>query len=140
MNRIRITVAGCAALVGLALCGCGGAQTGDVTGRVTYQGKRLAFGSVVFMARGEKSEPVVCAIGPDGTYTAKGVPVGEVQVGVASPDPRTPLELRGDQKPLPLAADPKLWFPIPTQYSYPLTSGLSRTVTAGPNTHDIELK
>lgn len=140
MSRVRIGVAGCAALVGFLLCGCGSAPTGDVTGRVKYKGKPLAFGSVIFTARSGASEPVVSAIAPDGTYTVRGVPTGDVVIGVASPDPRVPLELRGDQKPIPPAADTKLWFAIPERYSYPLTSGLGHTISAGPSTYDIELK
>lgn len=129
-----------AAFVLALLSGCNGVKTGDVSGKVTYKGKPLAFGSVIFLNQAAATEPVVGTISPDGTYTVHNVVAGEAQVGVVSPDPNRPMELRGDQKPLPPAASPKLWFPIPERYSYPVTSGLSYSVSPGPNAFDINLK
>ena len=128
-------------VIGLvAMAGCAGEPKADVRGKVTYHSKPLAFGSVIFMAPGGKSEPVVTEIQPDGTYAANNVPAGETLIGVVSSDPSIKLDLReGQKQPVP-KANPKLWFPIPEKYSYPLKSGLSCKLDAGPNTQDIDLK
>jgi hypothetical protein len=122
------------------LAGCGGVKTTSVKGKVTYNGKALAFGSVIFISEVPNTQPVVTEIQPDGSYEAKAVAVGPANVGVSSPDPERPMELRGNAKRPPLAADPKLWFPIPDNYSLPHKSGLKYTVVDGPNEHPIDLK
>jgi hypothetical protein len=130
-----------AAVLAGGLTGCGGgAKTAPVKGKVTYQGKALAFGSVIFMSQVPETKPIVAEIKPDGTYEAKTVPVGEAAVGVTSPDPNRPMELRGTSKRPTPAADPKLWFKIPDKYSLPRQSGLTYTVVDGPNEHNIDLR
>ncbi|QJW98139.1 peptidase associated/transthyretin-like domain-containing protein [Frigoriglobus tundricola] len=120
--------------------GCTGEPKADVTGQVTYNGKPLAFGSVIMLKASGPGEPAVAEIQPDGTYTFRGIPVGETKIGVVSSDPNIKLDLRGDQKQLPPKADPKLWFPIPSKYAQPTSSGLSCNLSAGSNTHGIDLK
>ena len=127
-------------VVAIGLAGCGGEPRADVTGKVTYNGKPLAFGSVIMLKAGGPGEPTVAEIQPDGTYTFYGIPVGETRIGVVSSNPNFKLELRGDQKQPPPKADPKLWFPIPSKYSQPTDSGLRCSLSAGPNAHDIDLK
>src|SRR4051812_35300699 len=68
-----------------AACGCGGGS-GSLTGKVTYKGKTVASGSV--MAIGSDGIARYSKIAPDGTYTITDLPVGDVKLGVHSPDPR----------------------------------------------------
>lgn len=67
------------ALLVLAPLGCG-RSTGTVTGTVSLEGKPLPAGQISFVPA---SGPAVSApINKDGTYTASGVPTGEVKVTV----------------------------------------------------------
>jgi len=137
-------------LLALAVGGCGGPATGDVSGRVSYKGKPLAFGSVVFFV--EQRPPVVAVIGLDGRYAARGVLAGPVRVTVHSVNPvaevadvRARLAAKGEdpntvEGPAFSPADLKKWFPIPDRYSDPDKADLGYTVSAGPNEIDIELK
>jgi len=66
----------------LAVAGCG-RSSGTVTGTVTYKGKALKGGSVVFIPpAGGQAATVSAQIGEDGTFTAEKVPVGDVKVTV----------------------------------------------------------
>jgi hypothetical protein len=63
-------------LLSLALSGCG-SKVGSVSGKVTYQGKPLSSGLVIFVDKdGKVSEPA--GIQVDGSYTADNVPVGQM--------------------------------------------------------------
>src|SRR5262245_2156892 len=72
---------------GLAGCGAG---VGDVSGKVTYQGKTVVCGSVVLV--GPDGMTKVGTIQQDGTYVVKGVGAGQVGVAVFSLDPARPLD------------------------------------------------
>src|SRR4051794_10007672 len=101
MNGMRWTVLILAA--GLAAGGCGpaGPQLGEVHGKVTYKGKPLSFGSVVFVpAAGLGKEgptgggqPASDDIQADGSYILStnafgdGAIVGEGKVVVVAIDP-----------------------------------------------------
>jgi hypothetical protein len=120
--------------------GC--AAKGDVSGKVSYQGKPLVFGTVQFEASDKTIKQA--NIKEDGTYSIAGVPVGEAKVAVSSINPQSsdfqPLH-RGENLPPPKPR-PKLpgWFPIPTDYQDLSKAKLTYTVTRGQNTHDIDLK
>jgi hypothetical protein len=127
------------ALLTLAAVGCGG--RGDVSGKVTYKGKALVFGTVQFEASDKTIKQA--NIEKDGTYSIPGVPVGEAKVAVSSDNPQggafQPLVREGMPAPPPL---PKVegWFPIPTEYHDLSKPKLSYTVKSGQNTYNIELK
>jgi hypothetical protein len=92
-----------------------------VSGKVTYQKKPLAGGTIVFVPA-KKGTPVTATIGEDGTYEVKGVPVGECRVAVR-PDEDQAKKLKA----LARYADPK-------------TSGLTYEVKKeGENILDIHL-
>src|SRR4051812_44690714 len=75
---------GLAALLVLGVSGCGGTAT--VSGKVTYNGRPVTSGTVVFMdADGRPSPPAY--IQADGTYSASNVPVGAVRVAIDNPPP-----------------------------------------------------
>ncbi len=105
------------------LCGCG--RTAKITGKVTYQGRPVRYGSVIFLSADKTARS--CAIESDGSYAIEGVPTGEVKIGVISPNPsrgrstarrRKPVEpgrkQAGSQGPAVEG-----WFPLPTQYESP---------------------
>jgi hypothetical protein len=89
MNRQRGCVrtdfasTGMMLLLAAVVCmGCG-VKTGDVSGTVTYQGKRLSTGSVTFVNAGK--EPVGTSAIQDGHDTLSRVPVGPVTILVTTP-------------------------------------------------------
>jgi hypothetical protein len=122
----------------LAALGCG---RGDVTGKVTYKGKPLVFGTVQF----EGADKVLKQgnIKTDGTYTVRDVAAGEAKVAVNSLNPESsdfqPLQREGmPARKRPPA--PKGWFPIPAEYQDLSKPKLTYTVKSGKNTIDIDLK
>src|SRR5262245_37037773 len=137
--------AGFVVLLALALSGCG-QRKGKVTGKVSYKGEAVPFGTVAFYGKGDavSSAP----IGPDGTYTATGVPLGEVKVTVSTPAPVDPAAVE-KQKKNPMVVRKGVIddlkkiekiVSVPRKYSLPGTSGLSLTVTEGSQPFDIPLK
>jgi hypothetical protein len=134
----RPTVA--AAMLLLAVTGCGG--HGDVSGKVTYKGKALVWGTVQF----EGSDKMIkqSNIESDGTYSISDVATGEAKVAVSSVNPkssdfqvRRSAEDAENPKPRP---EVKGWFPIPAKYDTPTTSGLTYQIKGGENKIDIDLK
>ena len=135
----RAVAAIAAGVVLLGLLGCAPGR-GTATGKVMYQGKALACGSVVFVGRDHR--PVTAGIATDGTFTAEGVLEGPNQVAVTSPNPATvvPIDKFGRPREKPLV-DPKLWFPIPDTYSEVDKSGLEYPIQRNTtNPVNIELK
>jgi hypothetical protein len=109
-----------------AACGCAGSAT--VSGKVTYRGRPVVAGSVVFLSADRTARSGV--IEPDGSYTVRGVRPGAVKIGVISRDPAK--KARG-------AARPAGWFPLPRQFENPESSGVGTTVGSGRVQHDIDL-
>jgi hypothetical protein len=124
-NGLR--VAGCALLLSWAALGCG-PPVGRVTGKVTYQGKPLPSGSVVFV-NPEGNVVGRSAIAPGGLYAMSDVPAGSVKVAVAS----------HEHVPLGLGGQPGNYVPIPPHYAKAETSGLKYTVTRGSQTINLDL-
>lgn len=152
------------AIVGAA--GCGTARC-DVAGKVTYQGKPVVCGCVVFV--GGDGLPITANLAQDGGYAAKEVPVGKVQVAVYSLDPARARDPEAEQRkrrsggeasdseapgpPAAAPADPtdksnwmnpevdrSKWFPLPRHFQAIQTSGLTATLNRGPNAVDFDLK
>jgi hypothetical protein len=127
------------ALLALAALGCGG--RGDVSGKVTYKGKPLVFGTVQFEASDKSFKQGT--INEDGTYSVEGVPVGEAKAAVNSPNPNSgdfqPL-IREGQPPPPPRPEIRGWFPIPREYQDLSKPVLSYPIQRGQNVIDIELK
>ena len=127
-----------AAVLALA-AGCGG--RGDVSGKVTYQGKPLVWGTVQF----ECSDGMLkqSNINSDGTYSVHGLATGKAKVAVSSINPKSsdfqPRQAEG-RPPPPPRPEVKGWFPIPDKYDTPHQSGLFYAINSGPNTIDIDLK
>ena len=133
----------------LAPAGCGEPTT-DVSGKVTYQGKPVTYGTVVVLDTA--GAPKAGTIQPDGAYRISGVRPGPVKLAVSSPPPpgseparkATGGRDRDDDKPPPnvTPAAPEViknWFPIPDNYSDPNKSGLTGEAKSGQPI-DIDLK
>src|SRR5262245_2949554 len=78
-------------------CGC--ADTATVTGKVSYRGRPVTYGSVIFLSADKTARSGV--IGPDGTYTVEGVHPGQAKVGVISRDPSKGRARRGSRAAAP---------------------------------------
>lgn len=133
-------------LLSTTIAGCGKAS-GTVKGKVSYNSKSLAMGTVTLIA--SDSIPYQSLITEDGTYEIKGIPPGDAKVLVISvhpsgSDPRAPKRDDGgpDLRPK-LEVSPevlKKWFPIPEKYNDPVTTTLKFTVNNGDNNYDIDLQ
>jgi len=136
--RVLLAVA-----AGWAACfaaGCGGRanETGDVSGKVTINGKPVTAGIVKFFPA-DGREPVHTGLGPDGTYRATGVPVGRSKVAIETlpfrqltpPPPAIAKQLGGPRT---------KYVPIPAKYEKPESSGLHYDVKKGAQEWEIELK
>ena len=91
---------------------------------MTYKGAPLPGGTVAFHP--DKGKPVAAQIQPDGTYSARAVPVGDVVVTVETESVK---KAGGGAK----------YVKVPAKYAGPKTSGLTVTIKAGKQTHDINL-
>ena len=157
MNAARRALLFLASL-GLALGGCGSGihyEHAKVHGKVTYQGKPVTFGSVLFIPVEPPKEgfmqPASGSINPDGTYelasqSDSGAILGEHTVLVIAVDGGKPAEPKAASKdgvtpPAPAKGTREVQFKsaIPKKYSDPSTSTLKRKVTPGDNQIDIEL-
>jgi hypothetical protein len=125
-------------LLTLAVAGC--QSRGDVAGKVTYKGKPLVYGTVLFV--GSDRGSVQGIIQSDGTYSAPGLAIGEAQVAVSSPNPKIigSMATWKDPKKKPKPLEVPGWFEIPARYADSITSNLTITVKGGSNTFDIDLK
>ena len=167
MSRMHSMAAVCLLIVLVALpaAGCGLARC-DVSGKVTYQGKPIVCGCVLFV--GVDGLPITANLTQEGAYEAKQVPIGKVQVAVYSLDParaRDPEKERGAGGGVFDAADPSApkdlppraipgdksnwmnpevdrskWFPIPRRFEMVQTSGLTAELKGGQNTVNFDLE
>ncbi len=129
------------------LAGAGGcSKTATVTGKVTYQGRPVLYGSVIFLNADKTARSA--AIAADGSYRIEGLLPGAVRIAVISHDPAKgrsvvrghksaqPEKNPGGPPSPPMAG----WFPLPPRFESPATSGLDCDVVSGQVSHDIDLK
>jgi hypothetical protein len=143
---------GLLALLSLWCAGCGNA-TGEVSGKVSYQGKPLNGGTITFVPEkggGAFNSP----ISEQGTYIVTKVPTGPAKVAVRSPgrSSRDAAKLKKELARLPKDAPPEVraemerqaaakdFGQVPDSYGDYEKSGLTCTVKGGPQEHNIELK
>ena len=150
-----VTLAACSAL--LAGCGSGGGMppAGTVRGTVTYQGKPVTGGTVVFHSVKNPERDGAAGIKPDGTYLVYDAPPGDTKVtvvvaargatGMSYPGQNSipkaagvkeaPAELKaGNAPPAPKPVS------LPAKYAKVESTTLNYTVREGrTETFDIEL-
>jgi hypothetical protein len=126
----------------LSVAGCSGGTT-DVSGKVSYNGKPVVFGTVQII--GSDGLPKSGAIQPDGTFRVSGVKVGSAKVTVSSPPPpgssaaapRAKVGREAEEERRPADADTpvspevaKGWFALPEKYSDPSKTDLAVEIKA----------
>lgn len=119
-------------------CGGGGPEMARVSGKVSYQGQPLGAGTVSYISTDPNRPNASGVIGPDGTFALQtrepndGAQLGEYQVIISDIDP--------DAMNTALPGEPvELTSTLPAKYQSPTTSGLTRTVERGRNSHDFDL-
>jgi hypothetical protein len=140
--------------------GCG-KPTGDISGKVTYQGKPVSGGSIIFFDA-ENLQVGSGALGLDGEYSVFKVPAGPMKIAVSAPT-ALPRRRQKDSRSSSLAtekapegANPKApkWngggaapgarsrvdVVIPAKYTRPDQSGVTYTVQPGQQEHNIDLE
>ena len=151
-----------AAILVLAACtlaGCGSGTSYEhatVHGKVTYKGKPVTFGSVLFVPleppKDGLMQPASGEIQTDGTYALKseadsGAIIGEHKVVVVAVDGSKPAETpnpkQADAAPSPAAGPTRnsvgFKSAIPQKYADLTSTPLTRKVASGDNTIDIDL-
>ena len=139
----RLAYALLVAVASLALAaasGCGPSNA-SVSGTVTFNNQPLPSGTITFSSD-VGSKPVKAAPIVDGKYTITDFPTGLAKVSVVT----TPPPSGGGAPPpgvnaipVPSAAAPGKYVPIPQRYSTPDKSGLTYEVKGGEQTKDFPL-
>jgi hypothetical protein len=136
--QTRRCIVSCLMVILAALGGCA-PPTAKVKGSVTYNGVPVDFGSVVFFVDDKNAIPV--QLGPEGTFTAMGLPYGEAKVEVHS---RPPDEGRVRPKHTKSTKEAPVIEPkgveIPEDYNDKDKSGLKLTIDRAIIEYKIELK
>jgi len=138
MNERTAALAALVLAAALCVAGCQKGETlGTVSGNVTFQGKPVTEGVVMFTAPGVNLNAKLDAQGHYEVKQAKGagLPPGNYQVSVNPPVFDAPMA--GGNQPMPKIPT----FPnIPQRYRNAKTSGLTLTVTEKGSTLDIDMK
>jgi hypothetical protein len=126
----------------LVLSGCGsGGGAGDVSGKVTYQGKALPSGRITFLCKGG-DKPVLSSAIKDGEYSIEKAAAGPARVAVETFQFKTvpiPGATKSSTLPGSDAPPPGPYVPIPQKYRTPDSSGLTYTISKGKQTKDFDL-
>jgi hypothetical protein len=144
---MRRTLQRCAllALAGLALgpAGCSNhyvsemriPETGaTLDGTVTYGNEKLMAAMVI--AQGATGA-ATGFIGEDGHYRINNVPVGEVHVAVNTAAAKGAMMSQVMSQSHGKAKGPPKLIDVPAKYGDPIKSGITTTVSAGPNTFNV---
>ena len=121
----------------LAIMGCG-AETGELSGTVTYNSKPVRMGTVTVAAADGSIQ--TGTINTDGTYTVTGIPIGPAKISVGSPDPKSTKVAQRKKEEPPPKPDTTNWMAIPSKYGDAKDSGLTTEIKSGKNAFPIELK
>ncbi len=147
-----------AGVLGLLVLATGCSSHATISGKVTYLGKPLTGGIVLFVSADGKGTGRA-TIGSDGSYKIEKMPLGLAKIAVDTQSAQRPAS--GGKGPpagmkpppgtkLPDAAKNSGIYgsgaregnaePIPENYADPEKSGLTYTVKSGSQPYDIELK
>jgi hypothetical protein len=128
-----------AGLLAFTVGGCGGKKVGTISGVVTYQDKPLPGGYVNFNVLGPDGKVLDSKstdIEDNGSYKIAGVLTGPAKITVQGPAGEiTQAKTAGG---MPFRGKPAVV--LPPRYGSVEQTDLNYTVTAGPQTHNIELK
>jgi hypothetical protein len=136
-RTLLFAVASCGFLVIFAGCGGGGFETAPVNGKITYKGKPLPTGTIIYMPEGDKPA-ATGEIKPDGSYilgtyaSEDGAVLGKHAIKIYA------VEEQGER--LPEERSPTPGLILPNNYTSFETSGLTAEVKQGQNTFSFELK
>ena len=150
MGQIRHGVA----LIGIAACcllmaSCKGnptvyLETTDATleGTVTYRGRPVPYALVIAAApEGQGTTPAATAnADAQGRYRLTSVPLGQVEIGVNSEAGRGMMMGQMMAASQGAGGETPTFVDVPNKYFNPTTSGVTTTISDGPNTFDIELE
>jgi hypothetical protein len=134
LDELKLIILACS-LTMVSLSGCQSGSTepkatvGQVTGKVSFQGKPVEEGEIVFVNEQLRTE-VVAPLGKDGAYSANGIVQGKCLVCVRPP--KAPATM-GPPQPAPDPAN------IPKQYRNVATSGLSLVTDTKAKTLDVDM-
>jgi hypothetical protein len=121
-------------LASVALCGCNTAKkeaTGQVSGKVTLQGKPVTVGIVQFY-NSQAGSGASAELDETGSYKlATPIKVGDYQVAVQPPKAPSPMEMNKGAK--------AKASPVPVKFHHATSSGLKTTVKEGQNQADFTL-
>jgi hypothetical protein len=139
----------CAGIIVFTGCGDKRPPTARVSGRVTYQGRPVPEGKIIFIP--EQGRPAIGELGPDGQYELKTFIAGD---GALVGKHRVTIEARrvsGGAKPKTIeeelhgggGASPPTNFSIqwlvPEKYANPDTSPLTAEIKSGENVLNFDL-
>jgi len=133
------------AILSASVCGCG-KNTAAISGKISYKGRAVTYGSVTFVSADKTARSGV--ISPDGAYSIDEVPPGNAVIAVISRNPalgrtivkRDKSAQGGQKETTDRESSEKNWFPLPTKYESVKTSGLECTVPPRSYKLDIDLK
>jgi hypothetical protein len=131
-QRRGIVVLWSSLALALAVTGCGSTPTGNVSGKVMFEGKPLAGGYVAYVGSGTPPKTVSSVIDEQGRYSITNAPVGPVQITIQGP---SGTAIGPDGRPI-TTGDPVV---IPSRYMDADKSGLTYTVNAGSQDYPIYL-
>src|SRR5262249_9016762 len=117
--------------------GCFRPGRGSVSGVVTYQGKPLPGGTILFYD--EKNRVREADIREDGTYVVTDVATGTARVAVVTPTHIPMVGPGGFAAPGRADAPKPRSVQIPAKYGSPDSSGLRLPVGRGENKFDVDL-
>jgi hypothetical protein len=152
MRALRKSIAVPAILSVIALAGCGGydyGPTGQITGRLTMDGKPLPAGHAVTFMEMQKGYLAFGVTDANGDFEVKSwnegyMPVGPYKVAIAPPAGTAPDTSQYSADELfehpELMDEPGGKALFPRKYLSSTTSGLEYTVKEGENHFEIDLK
>ncbi len=129
-----------ACLVSCLGCGPNRPATAPVHGRVTYNGRPVVAGTIVFQPT--HGRPAMGEIQPDGSYKLTTFDAGD---GALLGKHTVTIDARRNPKPPPMEGTeaagppPKVEWLVPQEYSNPNSSPLTAEVKSGKNTIDFNL-
>ena len=118
------------------LAGCGGSQNAEVSGTVTFDGKPIENGSIVFLSA-DGNGPTTGGTIENGKYSVQNVPVGLCKIQIKAAKETTKMKMYDDPKAewVQKAGEEML----PPKYTDEKATELNFEVKSGKNEKDFSL-